>query len=86
MRHWAVQDAKAKFSEFLEACLTDGPQVVTRRGEEKAVLLPIEEWRRLSEKGRLTLKDVLMMDFARGDIDIPPRNEFHLPRSVDLDD
>ena len=47
MRRWQVQDAKARFSEFLEASLKEGPQVVTRRGAEAAVLVPIEEWRRL---------------------------------------
>ena len=40
---WPVQDAKARFSEFLDASLRDGPQVVTGRGVEAAVLVPIEE-------------------------------------------
>jgi antitoxin Phd len=31
---WQLQDAKARFSEFLDASLRDGPQVVTRRGVE----------------------------------------------------
>ena len=39
-RKWPVQDAKARFSEFLEASLTEGPQIVTRRGVEEAVLVP----------------------------------------------
>jgi antitoxin Phd len=38
---WRVQDAKARFSEFLEASLREGPQVVTRSGVEVAVLVPI---------------------------------------------
>ena len=29
MQTWPVQDAKARFSEFLEACMADGPQMVT---------------------------------------------------------
>ena len=33
-RTWQVQTAKARFSEFLEASLRDGPQVVTKRGVE----------------------------------------------------
>ncbi|MFT3799768.1 MAG: type II toxin-antitoxin system prevent-host-death family antitoxin [Burkholderiaceae bacterium] len=28
---WPVQDAKARFSEFLERCLSEGPQIVTKR-------------------------------------------------------
>jgi prevent-host-death family protein len=45
MSSWQVQDAKARFSEFLNATIKKGPQVVTRRGGEKAALVPIEEWR-----------------------------------------
>ena len=60
MASWQVQDAKARFSEFLNATLKKGPQVVTRRGVETAVLLPIEEWRRLQQSARPSLKEVLL--------------------------
>jgi prevent-host-death family protein len=36
---WQVQDAKARFSEFLDATIKKGPQVVTRRGVKTAVLV-----------------------------------------------
>jgi prevent-host-death family protein len=36
MKTWAVEDAKARFSELLEASLTEGPQVATLRGVEAA--------------------------------------------------
>jgi antitoxin Phd len=57
---WQLQDAKARFSEFLDTSLKKGPQVVTRRGIEVAVLLPIEEWRRLKENARPSLKQLLL--------------------------
>ena len=60
MGSWQVQDAKAKFSEFLQASLKEGPQIVTRRGVETAVLLPIHEWRRLNEASRPSLKKLLL--------------------------
>ena len=41
---WQVQEAKAKFSEFLDKAIREGPQVVSRRGVAAAVLVPIEEW------------------------------------------
>jgi len=41
MHFWPVHDAKARFSELLDRCLEDGPQVVSRRGVEAAVLVPI---------------------------------------------
>ena len=40
---WPVQEAKARFSELLEKSVTEGPQVVTKRGVETAVLVPIDE-------------------------------------------
>lgn len=43
MQQWEVQEAKARFSEFLDTTLKKGPQVVTRRGVEAAVMVPIEE-------------------------------------------
>jgi prevent-host-death family protein len=49
---WQLQHAKARFSEFLNAALKNRPQVVTRRGGETAVLVPIEEWRRMQQSSR----------------------------------
>jgi antitoxin Phd len=62
---WQVQDAKARFSELLNATIKKGPQVVTRRGIETAVLVPIEEWHRLQRAARPGLKDVLLAPEAR---------------------
>ncbi len=73
MSRWPVQDAKARFSEFLQASLKDGPQVVTLRGAEAAVLVDIAEWRRLSERARPGFKSVLLAEHARAEIPIPPR-------------
>jgi prevent-host-death family protein len=73
MQSWPVQDAKARFSEFLDACMAVGTQVLTRRGSEAAVLVPVEEWRRLQAAARPSLKQLLLSDEARGDWTIPPR-------------
>jgi antitoxin Phd len=73
MKLWAVQDAKARFSEFLDSCLTEGPQIVTRRGVEEAVLVPAADWRRLQEQARPTLKELLLADEPRADLEVPPR-------------
>ena len=75
MHTWAVQDAKARFSEFLEACLTDGPQLVTKRGAEAAVLIPVQEWRRMREAVRPTLKALLLSDDARAEFQLPARGQ-----------
>ena len=73
MQTWPVQDAKARFSEFLEACIADGPQLVTKRGAEAAFLLPADEWRRLQAAARPCLKQLLLSDEGRGDLVLPPR-------------
>jgi len=73
MNTWPVQDAKARFSEFLDACLVQGPQMVTRRGAEAAVLVPVQEWRRLQSAARPSLKQLLLSDQARSDLIVPAR-------------
>lgn len=75
MNIWAVQDAKARFSEFLDACLVEGPQMVTRRGAEAAVLVPVQEWRRLQSAARPSLKQLLLSDQARTDLVVPARGQ-----------
>lgn len=72
MQVWS--DAKARFSEFLDACITDGPQMVTMRGSEAAVLVPVEIWKRLQATARPSSKELLLSDNARMDIPIPPRS------------
>lgn len=72
---WPVQDAKARFSELLDTCLTDGPQLVTKRGVAAAVLVPVELWRRLEQSSRPSLKDLLRSDVARTDELAPGRHE-----------
>ena len=85
MGTWQVQDAKARFSEFLEASLNEGPQVVTRRGVETAVLIPVAEWRRLQSAARPTLKEWLLAPEPRGDIALPDRRRHRrrVPPSFD---
>ncbi len=75
MSTWSVQDAKAKFSELLEACQTNGPQIVTRRGAEIAVVTSLEQWRRLQAGRRPSLKELLLRDEARTDELTPPRGD-----------
>lgn len=75
MQTWPVQDAKARFSEFLDACLASGPQMVTRRGTEAAVLVPAAEWKRLQAAARPSLKELLLADTGRTECLVPPRGK-----------
>lgn len=74
MQNWPVQDAKARFSEFLDTCLSDGPQLVSRRGTETAVLVSLSEWKRLQSVAKPSLKSLLLSSVGRtDDLLIPER-------------
>lgn len=85
MASWQVQDAKARFSEFLDATIKKGPQIVTRRGIETAVLVPIEEWHRLQSAARPGLKEWLLGPGPRFDIPVPPRGKLRRRPIVDFE-
>jgi antitoxin Phd len=65
MASWTVRSAKARFSEFLNAAIKEGPQFVTRRGVEVAALVSIDEWRLLQRTARPSLKALLLSPEAR---------------------
>jgi antitoxin Phd len=85
MGSWQLQDAKSRFSEFLNAALKRGPQIVTRRGVEQAVLLPIDEWRRLKQSARPGIKELLLSG-PKFSIPIPKRRRWKLRPSIDFTD
>ncbi len=70
---WQVQEAKARFSELLETSIAHGPQVVTKRGVETAVVVPIDQWRQLVGKAKPSLKELLLDTEARTEALTPPR-------------
>lgn len=43
---WALQDAKARFSEVVRKAKTEGPQRITVHGREEVVVVSVEEYRR----------------------------------------
>jgi prevent-host-death family protein len=73
MKTWPAQEAKARFSELLETCLAQGPQMVTKRGAEVAVLVPVDEWQRLQAAARPSLKELLLAGQARAALVLPSR-------------
>ena len=75
MAVWQVRDAKARFSELLDRCLREGPQFVTKRGTEAAVLVPAKDWRRMERAAGPTLKELLLTEEARADLPITQRGQ-----------
>jgi antitoxin Phd len=43
-RNWSVQDARARFSEVIDAALKGQPQRVTRRGKDAVIVIAEDEW------------------------------------------
>jgi antitoxin Phd len=75
MTKWQLQDAKARFSELIDNTLEKGPQVVTRRGIDTAVVVSIEEWKKLNDEKSVNWKDVLLGEGPRFEIPIPKRGK-----------
>jgi len=73
MNAWSLQDAKARFSELVKVCLESGAQLVTRHGREAVVVVPADEYRRMTAS-----KQSLSEFFAAA-----PRVELHIERSRD---
>jgi prevent-host-death family protein len=78
---WQVQEAKQRFSELVQRALDDGPQVVTRRGEEVVVVVAVEEYRRLTGS-KPDFKTFLLSGPDLRALDL--RRVADLPREVEL--
>jgi prevent-host-death family protein len=59
MALWQVQEAKTRLSEVIEEARGSGPQIITRHGRERAVLLSIEDYRALTAH-KPNLKEYLL--------------------------
>jgi len=80
--NWQLQDAKQRFSELVRRTLDEGPQIVTRHGQEVVVVLAADEYRRLT--GQVPdFKSFLRSapDLSQLGLDEPERD---LPRDVAL--
>lgn len=73
-RVWKLEGAKNQFSRVVQAALDDGPQVVTRRGEEAVVVVAIAEFRRLAAPKQSLIdfmrQSPLAAALAEGDFDL----------------
>ncbi len=93
MSTWQLQEAKARFSELIQTAEAEGPQTITRRGINTAVVVPIEDWERFAEWRRTTpptppelpkiqLSNDEFLKFLQSapDFDIPDRHAERLTR------
>jgi prevent-host-death family protein len=75
MSTWQLHDAKNRLSQLVDQARTEGPQRITQRGRETAVILSIEDYRRLTRPAG-TLVDFLRQSPLAG-------SELDLARSQD---
>ena len=75
MVKWQLQEAKSRFSELIDDTLEKGPQVVTRRGVDTAVVVSVDEWKKLKDEKRVTWKEVLLGEGPRFEIPLPKRGK-----------
>lgn len=83
MTEWQVQEAKQRFSELIRTAQVDGPQIVTRHGQQIAVVIEISEYRHL--QGQATeFKDYLRDGPDFEDLDLSRAGD--VPRRIDWAD
>lgn len=75
MAKWQLQEAKSRFSELIDETLKKGPQVVTRRGVDTAVVVSVDEWKKLKDAKHVTWKEVLLGEGPRFEIPLPKRGK-----------
>src|SRR5258708_38728761 len=81
---WALQDAKARFSEVVRKAKTEGPQRITVHGREEVVVVSVEEYRRIKGQptGQALVK--LLQDSPLRDVLIDRTRTRGRVRNVDL--
>lgn len=82
MHTWPLQDAKSHFSALIRLCNEQGPQVVTVRGTEKAVILSKNDYEQLISKKK-SLFELLQSSPLHG-LDIEFTRDSSKNRDIDL--
>lgn len=80
---WQLQDAKSKLSELVDRALTQGAQIITRRGRKAVVVLPYAEYERLTRGSGGLAKYLLSSPLAGSDLAVE-RNQ-DLPREIGIE-
>jgi antitoxin Phd len=79
MKTWSLRDAQARLSDLVDACLRDGPQLVTRSSVHAVVRVPADQWQRITAAAKPMLKELLLTDAARGQLLVAPAQRRRRP-------
>jgi prevent-host-death family protein len=80
---WQLQDAKSKFSEVVDRALSQGVQVITRRGRNAVVIIPFTEYERLTRQGSSLAQFLLNSPLASSELTI--ERDSDLPREIGIE-
>ncbi|MCA2226721.1 type II toxin-antitoxin system Phd/YefM family antitoxin [Nonomuraea aurantiaca] len=80
---WQLQEAKQRFSEVVRRAHDEGPQIVTRHGQDVAVILDMEEYRQLKGE-QPDFKEFLLSGPDLSALDLT-RDKSSMMRDVDLE-
>lgn len=80
---WQVQEAKQRFSELVRKAVEEGPQVVTRHGEEVVVVLSAKEYLGLAKKRR-SFREFLLNGPDISALDLRRPKEWQRAREIEL--
>ncbi|MBU6234437.1 MAG: type II toxin-antitoxin system Phd/YefM family antitoxin [Alphaproteobacteria bacterium] len=70
MESWSLQDAKAKFSEFVRLVKSKGPHVVTVRGKPEVVVMTIKDYEALQQQRPSLLMLMKSSPLANMDLEV----------------
>jgi antitoxin Phd len=80
---WQLQEAKSKFSQLVDRALSQGAQIITRRGRNAVVVLPYTEYERLTRQGGSLARFLLTSPLAGSELTI--ERDRDLPRDIGIE-
>ncbi len=81
---WKLQDAKNRFSEVFERALTEGPQIISRRGKSQVVVISYEEYVSLTQLTDNVVDFFQNSPLAGSDLNLNRIQDF--PRDIEIGD
>lgn len=81
-KKWQLQEAKNKFSEVVRRASEEGPQMVTKHGEDSVVVLSAEDFRKLEQPKSSLVEFFQNSPLSKVEIDVSRDKSFS--RRVDL--
>jgi antitoxin Phd len=80
---WQLQDAKNRFSEVFEKALVEGPQIVSRRGAKRVVIISEDEYDCLTRPQGNLVDFFQSSPFAGVDLNLDRNQDF--PRDTQFE-